>query len=92
MLACAFFLSCNNAEDNTTMSSKTEVPTKPSNLLDGLVGTWQIEEGKNFERWTRAENGFHVVVFSVPGTDTTWREDGNIFQENGKWIFENKVN
>lgn len=89
ILACAIYCSCNNAGDAATVSSQKS--STPSNTLEGLTGTWQMEDGKNYERWTKSGNGFHVVVFSVTHTDTSWKEDGYVFQENGNWVFENRV-
>lgn len=91
-----FFIlaACNNEKANTEASTtkNTNVATVKQLVFDKLAGTWQSEDGKSFERWTKKENGtFQSVAFSVKGSDTSWNEHANIYPENDKWIFENTV-
>ena len=85
---CTIF-SCNNKSSKPDQ----EVSQSPELLvLDRLLGTWQSEDGKIFERWSRNENGsFNTVVFSINGSDTSWNENGKIYREGESWIFENTV-
>jgi len=88
-------LGCSN---QTSEPSAAAAETTTAQLPDGnavftkLVGTWQSEDGKSFERWTKNDNGtFRSVAFSIKGGDTSWNEQASIFPENDKWVFENKV-
>jgi hypothetical protein len=87
-------LACNNpttAGTNNTDKPDSLLPTTQL-VFDKLLGLWQSEDGKNFERWTKNENGtYRSVVYSLKGTDTVWKEQATIYKENDKWIFENKV-
>lgn len=61
-------------------------------LFDRLTGTWQHSNGRSFERWTNESVGhYRAVVFSVKGSDTSWNEQADIYNEQGKWVFENTV-
>jgi hypothetical protein len=87
---------CNNESSDTgkTINSRpdTVLKVKEHLVFDRLTGTWQSEDGKSFERWTKIEDGsYRSVVFSVKGTDTSWNEQAHIYPENDKWIFENTV-
>ena len=86
-------LACNNqSATDTSSTGKTDSSLPTTQLVfDKLLGLWQSGDGKSFERWTKNENGYRAVVFSLNGTDTTWKEQASIYQENDKWIFENKV-
>jgi hypothetical protein len=99
-----FFLSiitlfCTTACNNSTSKSTEETANKTDSngiakplLFDQLVGTWQNEDGKSFERWTKNEGGtYKSVGFSVKGTDTSWNEQANIYRENNNWVFDNLV-
>lgn len=91
-----FIIACNGNDDKskeTTTESQT-ISNEPAKQLvfEKLVGTWKSEDGKSFERWTKNDNGTYLSnAFSVKGTDTSWNERANIYQENDKWIFENTV-
>ena len=79
---------------DSTGNSKTEsvAPTLKQIVFDKLVGTWQNEDGKSFERWRKNENGtFQSVSFNVKGNDTSWNENADIYPENNNWVFENTV-
>jgi len=86
---------CGNesAEKTTATVESAETPVPVTNtVFSQLVGTWQSEDGKSFERWTKNDNGtFSSVGFSIKGTDTSWNEHASIFPENEKWVFENTV-
>ncbi len=80
-------LACNNSENKDATT-----PPDKGFVFDKLVGTWQRENSKNFERWTKNNDGtFRSDVFSIKGIDTSWSEQANIYPENDKWIFENTV-
>lgn len=86
---------CNNsnskpAEESTTKTDSNSA-VKPL-VFDQMIGTWQNEDGKNFERWIKKDDGtFKSIGFSVKGTDTSWNEEANIYPENNNWVFENLV-
>ena len=62
-------------------------------VFDKLVGLWRSEDGKSFEQWTKNADGtFRSRVFSIIGADTSINEEANIYKDNEKWIFENRVN
>jgi hypothetical protein len=91
-----FIVACTGNDDKsketTGESQTTSNETAKQLVFEKLVGTWQSEDGKSFERWTKNDNGTYLSnVFSVKGTDTSWNERANIYQENDKWIFENTV-
>lgn len=86
---------CNN-QGNTTgeQINKPDPTALPSRQLvfDKLVGTWQSEDGKSFEQWTKNEDGtFRSIVFKMKGKDTVIREQARIYPGNGKWVFDNLV-
>ena len=56
-------LSCKNK----SMNPGKEVGSSPQLLVfDRLLGTWQSEDGKIFERWIRNEDGsFNSVVSTI---------------------------
>jgi hypothetical protein len=79
---------------NSNSPNNPETTPTPSKALvfDKLAGTWQSEDGKSFERWSKKEDGtFQSVAFSIKGSDPSWNENATIYTENNKWIFENKV-
>lgn len=83
---------CNNAKDKTS-SGKEEKPAAAQSLVfDKIVGTWQSEDGKSFERWIKNTDGTYTTGgYSLKGTDTSWNEQGKVYPENGNWVFENTV-
>ncbi len=88
--------SCNNSSESKTETdtTKTEATTLPITELvfDKLVGTWQSEDGKSFERWTKNDKGgYNSAAYSIKVTDTSWNEQANIYLENSNWVFENTV-
>jgi hypothetical protein len=93
---CILFLkvsiiACNNS-DGTTTAKDAAIPPLQQLIFDKLTGTWQSEDGKSFERWTKNDNGtYQSAGFSVKAGDTSWNEQANIYRENDNWIFENTV-
>ncbi|MCD6068075.1 MAG: hypothetical protein K0S33_2901 [Bacteroidetes bacterium] len=82
-------------EKTEAVVTATPVETEPVKqfVLDKLVGTWQSEDGSSFERWAKNSDGtYRSVVYQLKGSDTIFNEQANIYEENGKWVFENKVN
>lgn len=83
---------CNNSGGSTTQKEDIPAPAQQPLIFDKLTGVWKNEDGKSFERWTKNDNGsYRSVGFSIEGNDTSWNEQADIYQENGKWIFENIV-
>ncbi len=94
LLSLCPVLSCNNKQATTNKEeNKTNPETNTQHLVfDKLVGTWQSEDGKSFERWSKNTNGtYQSVAYSIKGKDTSWNEQASIYPENGNWIFENTV-
>jgi len=82
---------CDNSGGSTTEKEDASAPPQQV-IFDKLTGTWQSEDGKSFERWTKNDNGsYRSVGFSIKGNDTSWNEQANIYREKGSWIFENTV-
>ena len=76
---------CNNSGRSTTKKEDASVPAQQQLIFDKLTGVWQNEDGKSFERWTKNDNGsYRSVGFSITGNDTSWNEQADIYQENGK--------
>lgn len=90
VLATSLTGSC-DTEKNTT-SENASTGAAEQTLFEGLTGTWQHSNGKSFERWTHESVGrYRAVVFSVNGSDTSWNEQADIYNEQGRWVFENTV-
>jgi hypothetical protein len=88
----AGIIACNNSDKKEESAAVAATPVTGQLVFDKLIGTWQSEDGKSFERWTKnADGSFRSAGFSVTGTDTSWNEQANIFIENDHWIFENTV-
>ena len=87
---------CNNNKNNSSDPATTGNDTKTADkhlVFDKITGTWQNEDGKSFERWTKNADGTYATgTYSLNGTDTSWNEQGRVYPENGNWIFENTVN
>ncbi len=92
-IVIAFVLVAIIAACNSPESKSGEVPKASQPLVFvKMIGTWQGEDGRSFERWTKKDDGnFQSVAFSVKGSDTSWNEQARIYPENDKWIFENTV-
>jgi hypothetical protein len=91
----AFLYACKNKNNKTNEIKEIVADPRLSvkhNIFDKLVGTWKKEDGNSFERWKKNDDGtYHVVAFSVKGTDTSWDENARVFPENNNWVFENTV-
>src|SRR5258705_6129135 len=92
-IVIAFVLVAIIAACNSPESKSGEVPKASQPLVFvKMIGTWQGEDGRSFERWTKKDDGnLQSVAFSVKGSDTSWNEQARIYPENDKWIFENTV-
>jgi Domain of unknown function (DUF6265) len=88
-----FFLTvCITSCNDTESKPETTPPPDKQLVFDKLTGTWQSEDGKSFERWTKNDDGsFRSVTFSVKENDTSWNEQAYIYPEKDKWVFENIV-
>lgn len=96
MIALLIFTSagiaCKDGKNDKDTNGTKEVVATREPVFEKLVGTWQSENGKTFERWSTKENGaYRSVVFSINGKDTLWNEQADIYKENGRWIFSNSV-
>ena len=96
LIAACMLAACNNQAETTSSpadSTANTITSAPAEVpFDKIIGTWQNTGDKSFERWTKNDNGsYRTVVFIVKGSDTAFREDNQVYQENGKWISENKV-
>jgi len=96
-ISCLSFLttgiiSCNNSGGVATAETDISRESPQQLIFDKLIGTWQSEDGKSFERWTNNNDGtYQTEGFSVKGGDTSWNEKGSVYQENNNWVFENTV-
>jgi hypothetical protein len=99
LMTCGF-VACNSqrkmskATDAAAIGSSARPSAQSAALpvFEKLLGTWQSEHGKNFERWTKtSDHSYHSSVFRVKGADTTWIEQANIYKANNNWVFDNKV-
>lgn len=89
-------LSCNNGapkKDVTVITDSTNEETfLKKSFFEKLTGTWQSEDGKNFERWVKKDDStFQSVSYNLVGADTTWTEQVIIYPENNNWVFESTV-
>ena len=92
LLLTVSIIACNNSDSSITTEKETAVPALQQTVFDKLSGTWQSEDGKSFERWTKNDNGtYQSVGFSIKGNDTSWNEQATIYRENDNWVFENTV-
>ena len=86
-----FFISCSNSGEKLNKEDENPADKKPL-VFEKIAGTWLNEDAKTFERWSNQGKGvYHADVYKLNGADTIWTENARIFQENGYWIFENKV-
>jgi hypothetical protein len=83
----AFFaIGCNSTPARTDSGAVKEL------VFDKFIGTWQIPAVNGFERWTKNEDGsFTTTGFNINGNDTSWNENGRVYTEAGKWVFENTI-
>lgn len=88
----ASFVACSSQESKTETSVATLPEKEKTFVLDQLVGTWQSEDGKSFERWTKENHGrYHSMAYVLNGQDTLVNEQADIYEESGHWIFDNLV-
>lgn len=60
--------------------------------FDKLLGTWQSEDGKSFEQWTKNDDShYQSTSFSLNGKDTIVDESVKVYFEKGNWIYEATV-
>jgi hypothetical protein len=98
-LMCLLSLSLYNCNNQTADSSETrsgstvtETTSSPA-VFEKLLGTWQLEDGKTYERWKRNDDGsYRSNVYVLKDADTSWNEQAHIYLENGRWVFENRIN
>ena len=88
-------VACNDKESDPEKTTEAVAANndEPKQLpFDKLLGIWKSEDGKNFEEWTKNQNGtYRSRAYSIKGTDTSWNEQADIYPENDNWIFENTV-
>lgn len=83
---------CSPTETKTESPKQQSPETAESFVLDKLLGTWQSEDGKSFERWTKENNErYHSLVYTLHGTDTVVNERASIYRKGVQWVFENLV-
>lgn len=82
---------CNNSDSSKEKTEPAEKTAVAPLVFDQIVGTWQSEDGKSFERWTKNNSSYQTAGFTVKESDTVWNEQGSVYKENETWIFENKV-
>jgi hypothetical protein len=88
------FSGCANPDASTSSVTTVAEKTVTANALvfDKLLGIWQSGDGKSFERWTKHADGTYAsVVYMLNGKDTAFQERAKIYEDHGKWIFENTV-
>jgi len=93
LLTAASLLACNNSENKPNEQATVNTnPPQTGLVFDKLVGTWQNDDQKSFERWHKNDDGtYGSAGFQVKGTDTSWNEQALIYPENNAWIFANTV-
>lgn len=91
-LFSAGLIACKESKNKDGETETTIVPPIKHTVFDRMPGTWQNEDGKNFERWSVNNDGsYRSVAYSIKGSDTSWNEEAHIYRENDQWIFENIV-
>lgn len=85
------FACSNNTETSDATIQATHLEDKAI-VLDKLLGLWQNEDGKSFERWTKVKEGlYRSDGFYLQNKDTVFTENVIVREENGKWFSENTV-
>jgi hypothetical protein len=86
---------CNNDKGGNTIieiAAGTDSEKTPPAVFEKLLGTWQSEDGKSFERWKKNDDGtYRSDVYNLKGSDTSWNEQARIYPEKNQWVFENTV-
>lgn len=85
-------MACGSSETKTENPVTSLPENSNSFVLDKLLGTWQGEDGKSFERWTKENHErYHSFVYSLNGKDTVVNERAVVYREGTQWVFENRV-
>ncbi|HSU29257.1 MAG TPA: hypothetical protein VLJ68_12810 [Chitinophagaceae bacterium] len=88
MVACKDQKDKGNLKGDGIAPASAATPT----VFDKLLGTWASEDGKNFERWIKNEDGtFTSVVFHIKEKDTIYTDQTIVYREKGKWVSENTI-
>lgn len=94
ILAAIPMYNCNDdkvGNTNIEIAAGTGSEVTPP-VFEKLLGTWQSEDGRSFERWKKNDDGtYRSDVYSLKGSDTSWNEQAHIYPENNQWVFENTV-
>ncbi len=92
LLLAVSIIACNNSKTTNKETTDTPASSAKELVFDKMLGTWQNEDGKSYERWVKNDNGtYNSSAFSIKGTDTSWNEQASIYSENNSWVFENIV-
>lgn len=92
MCVLAMFSACSDNTNNHPSTDGDEKNNESATILDKLIGIWQNEDGKSFERWTKTGDGtYQSDGFHIEGKDTMFTEKVNVRHENGGWFSENTV-
>jgi hypothetical protein len=100
-IICLLSILLFNCNNQTAISTETKLdssaagePVAPASpvVFEKLLGTWQLEDGKTYERWKKNSDGtYRSDVYKLKSADTSWNDQAHIYPENGQWIFENTV-
>ena len=100
-ITCLLSIVLFNCNNQTASSKETKVDSTGTGekavdanhpVFEKLLGTWQLEDGKTYERWKKNKDGtYRSDVYKIKGADTSWNDQAHIYPENGQWIFENTV-
>lgn len=92
VLLVVTMIACNGDATTSSETTQQEATPAPALVFDKLVGTWQQEDGRSYEAWTKNSSGtYRAVAYSVKGKDTSWNEQVDIYPENNQWVYENTV-
>lgn len=88
----AGLVACGSNETKTESPVESMPENGKSFVLDKLLGTWQGEDGKSFERWTKeTDERYRSFVYSLNGKDTLVNERAVVYRQGAHWVFENQV-
>jgi hypothetical protein len=81
-IICLLSFTLYNCNDQTGGSSETKTDSATVKqtishppVFEKLLGTWQLEDGKTYERWKRNQDGtYRSDVYKLKGADTSWNE------------------
>lgn len=61
-------------------------------VFDRLVGTWQMTDGSQYERWIKnSDTSYSSSMFSVANGDTVVAENVDIYKQGNAWHFKVQV-